>query len=68
MQNMIVESNKGLLKLKQEREIESEGKIILYLSMVIIAGLSKEVKFKQKLKLFEEMISTKYVQTEVQRP
>lgn len=56
------------MKLKQEREIESEGKIILYLSMVIIAGLSKEVKFKQKLKLFEEMISTKYVQTEVQRP
>lgn len=50
MQNMIVESNKGLLKLKQEREVESEGKIILYLSMVIIAGLSKEVKFKQKLK------------------
>lgn len=68
MQNMIVESNKGLLKLKQEREVESEGKIILYLSMVIIAGLSKEVKFKQKLKWFEEMILTKYVQTEVQRP
>lgn len=63
-----VKSKKGLFKLKQEKETESEEKITLYLSQVIIADLSKGVKLKQKFKWFEEMILPKYVQAVVQRP
>ena len=45
-----MKSKKGLFKLKQEKETESEEKITLYLSQVIIADLSKGVKLKQKFK------------------